>query len=424
MKMKKELHRRTFLASSAAFMALPKMESLAGESAASDNDKKLVYLGFNFGCSPNWWDGDTNEYIFKKLKVLKNHQQDISILRNFDASSAGNPHWGTSTLLTCHNVHGTPGKSFLNAISCDQIAANTFGQELRYSSLVLSSPDSAGSGGGGWGPGHSLSWNERGDAIPAMTSPLDFYFALFGGGAVSREEQFYRLKQKKSMMDSLLSDIQRLNKQLIQEDREKMEQYVSSVRQIEQDIVRAEKWMDTPFPKASVEKPAADIASGSPEELEIMYSLIIAALQSGSTRVITYRQSTDGILRKLGFASESHGLNHLRGDNDLKLNDDRDKIRLQALGKFFDRLKEVKEANGKTLFDNTISHFACNIAQEHRVKDIPVVLAGGGLKHGQTIHNKTRSRKSSDIWLTTLRAAGCKVDQFADSQGVVSELLG
>lgn len=404
-------------------MALPKMESLAGESAASETGKKLVYLGFNFGCSPNWWEGDTHEYLFKKLKVLNNHQNDISILRNFDASSAGNPHWGTSTLLTCHNVHSTAGKSFQNAISCDQIAAGELGEDFRYPSMVLSSPDSSGSGDGGWGPGHSLSWNERGDAIPAITSPLDLYFALFGGGAISREEQIYRLKQKKSMMDSLLDDIKRLNKQLIREDREKMEQYISSIRQIELDIIRAEKWMDTPFPEPTVEKPGANIASGSPEELDLMYSLITAALQSGSTRVITYRQSTDGILRKLNFASESHSLNHLRGDESLQLNDGRDKIRLQALGRFFDRMKQVQEANGETLFDNTLSSFACNIAHEHKVKDIPIVLAGGSLNHGQEIHDRERQRKSADVWLTTLQAAGCEVENFADSRGAVSELV-
>lgn len=424
MKLIKQVNRRTFLASSAGFMALPGMESLAGEAAATASAKKLVYLGFNFGCSPNWWDGDTSDYLFKKLKVLKNHQQEISILRNFDPSSAGNPHWGTSTLLTCHNVQSTPGKSFQNAISCDQIAAREIGQDYRYPSLVLSSPNSAGTGGGGWGPGHSLSWNERGDAIPAMTRPLDLYFALFGGGGISREEQLYRLKQKRSMMDSLQDDIKRLNKQLTREDREKMEQYVSSIRQIELDIVRAEKWMDTPFPKPTVDKPGPNIASGSPEEMDLMYSLITAALQSGSTRVITYRQSTDGILRKLNVASESHSLNHLRGDEDLKINDGRDKIRLQSLGKFFDNLKQVKEANGKTLFDNTISSFACNIAHEHRTKDIPMILAGGGLNHGKVIHDKERTRKTSDIWLTTLEAAGCEVDQFADSKSVVGELLG
>ena len=420
---KQMYRRRTFLASSAAFLALPKMESLAGESVAEGNEKNLVYLGFNFGCSPNWWNEDTHDYLFERLGVLKDHQQKISILRNFDASSAGNPHWGTATLLTCHNVHSTPGKSFQNAISCDQIAAKQLGQKFRYPSIVLSSPTSSGTGDGGWGPGHSLSWNARGDAIPAITSPLDLYFALFGGGAVSREEQFYRLNQKKSMMDSLLDEIKQLNKQLIREDREKMEQYVSSIRQVEQDLVRAEKWMDTPFPRANVNKPGANIASGSPEELDLMYSLITAALQSGSTRVITYRQSTDGILRKLNFASESHSLNHLRGDESLKLNDGRDRIRLEALGRFFDKMKQVKEANGKTLFENTISSFGCNTAQEHRVKDIPVVIAGGGLQHGQTIHNKTHSRKSADIWLTTLQAAGCQIDNFADSKSVINELL-
>ena len=419
----KQINRRTFLASSAAMMAVPSMESLAGEVAAKETGKKLVYLGFNFGCSPNWWDEDTHYYFFKKLKVLKEHQQDLSILRNFDASSAGNPHWGTSTLLTCHNVHGTPGKSFQNAISCDQIAAREFGQDYRYPSMVLSSPSSSGTGGGGWGPGHSLSWNERGDAIPAITRPLDLYFALFGGGTISRQEQIYRLKQKKSMMDSLLDDIKSLNKQLIREDREKMEQYISSIRQIELDIIRAEKWMDTPFPEPTVEKPAANIASGSPEELDLMYSLITAALQSGSTRVITYRQSTDGILRKLNFASESHSLNHLRGDESLKLNDGRDKIRLQALGRFLTSLKQVKEANGKTLFDNTISSFACNIAHEHKTRDIPIVVAGGGLNHGKVIHDKTRQRRSADVWLTTLQAAGCEVDQFAHTRSSVNELL-
>ncbi len=419
-----KVKRRTFLASSGAFMALPKMESLAGEAVAQADAKKLVYLGFNFGCSPNWWEDNTGDYFYKKLKVLKNHQKEVSILRNFDASSAGNPHWGTSTLLTCHDVHSTPGKSFQNAISCDQVAARELGQAYRYPSLVLSSPNSSGSGDGGWGPGHSLSWNERGDAIPAMTSPLDLYHALFGGGKVSKEEQVYRLKQKRSMMDSLVSDIKRLNRQLIPEDREKMEQYTSSIRQIELDIARAEKWIDTPFPKATVDKPGPHIVSGSPEELDLMYSLITAALQSGSTRVITYRQSTDGILRKLNFASESHSLNHLRGDESLKLNDSRDKLRLQALGRFFDRMKAVTEANGKSLFDNTISSFACNIAYEHRIKDIPAVVAGGSLKHRSVIHDKDHTRKSADIWLTTLQAAGCEAESFAGSSTVVGDLIG
>ena len=418
------LNRRNFLAASGAFLALPKMESLAGEKAANENTKKLVYTGFNFGCSPNWWDEETSEYIFTKLKALKNHQQEVSILRNFDASSAGNAHFGTTTFVTCHNVFGTPGKYFQNGISCDQVAAKEFGQAYRYPSIVLSSPKSAGTGDGGWGPGHSLSWNERGDAIPAITTPIDLYFALFGGGGLSKEEQVYRLKQKKSMMDELLGDIKNLNKKLIKEDREKMEQYISSIRQIELDIVRAEKWMDVPFPEATQKKPGANIASGSPEELDLMYSLMTAALQNGSTRVITYRQSTDGILRKLGFASESHSLNHLRGDDDLKLNDARDKMRLQALGKFFDRLKLVKEANGKSLFDNTITSFACNIAHEHDIKDIPMIVAGGELNHGKVIHDKAKARKSSDVWLTTLKAAGCKTDKFADSSGVVKELLG
>jgi len=419
----KEMNRRTFLAASGAFLALPKMESLAGEKATTENTKKLVYTGFNFGCSPNWWAGETSEYIFQKLKVFKSHQEEISILRNFDASNSGNPHYGATTLLTCHNVFGTPGKYFQNGISCDQVAAKEFGQDYRYSSLVLSSPKSAGTGDGGWGPGHSLSWNERGDAMPAITSPQDLYFALFGGGGVSKEEQLYQLQQKKSMMDSLVVDIKRLNKQLIKEDREKMEQYLSSIRQIELDIVRAEKWMDVPFPEVSLKKPEANITSGSIEELDLMYALMAAALQNSSTRVITYRQSTDGILRKLGFASESHSLNHLRGDDDLKLNDSRDKIRLKALEKFFDRMKLVKEANGKTLFDNTITSFACNTAHEHTVKDIPVLLAGGGLKHGSTIHDKGTPRKSSDIWLTTLQAAGCKTEAFADSQGPIKSLL-
>ena len=78
-----------------------------------------------------------------------------------------------------------PAISFQNAISCDQVAAKMHGDSYRYPSLVLSSPSSSGTGGGGWGPGHSLSWNERGDAIPAMSSPLDLYHALFGGGAIN-----------------------------------------------------------------------------------------------------------------------------------------------------------------------------------------------------------------------------------------------
>ena len=420
------LTRRTLIQGAGALLCLPMLESFAGEKAAQNISKKLVYTGINFGVCPNWYEGDNRrDYFLKHLKTFKGHENDFTIFKNLLNPNARNAHGGTDTLLTSHDVSSTPGKFFQNAISCDQLAAQHLGKDTRYSSIALSSPESRGTALGGWGTGHSLSWNERGESIPAITRPIDLYYALFGGGKVTKEERLYLLQRKKSMMDGLVGEIKKVKKVLSKDDQDKIEQYTNSIRQIELELVREREWFDRPFPKATVKQPNISMASGSTQEFELMFSLMAAALQSGSTNVFSYRQASDGIIAELGFPSESHNLNHLRGDEDLKINDARDKKRMDALSKFFDQLKNIKELDGSTLFDNTITSFACGIAFEHRTEDLPIIIAGGkncNLKQGQLI-TCDKETKLSNLWLTTLQAAGCPVEKFSDSDSNIAEFM-
>lgn len=386
-------------------------------------------MAFPFGITDSKWFPKEKGNDFKMtepLSALKEHRKDFTVFRNFNHKNTHNAHDGCSTFLTDADVYGTPGKVYQNAISCDQVAAQTLGKNVRYSSISLSSPGQSGTPDSGWGRGLSLSWNSLGSTIPSITRPLDLYYALFGG-TVTKEERIFQLQKKKSVLDSYLTGFKRIQKTVTKEDKEKLEEYANSIRTIENKLVKEKEWVDTPYPKASLKKPSGNIPVGSSEEHKLFYDLMAIALHTGATNVITYRLAYFGILETLGYKSGHHALNHMRGDLNLKISTAKDKQMLANYAYFISKLKKLKEVDGTSIFDNCAVSIGSSCRHGHNTRDLPLVVSGrlqGKLKQGQQVsYEKNMTGSLSSVWLTLLQGAGCPVEKFSTANSPVSEMV-
>ena len=420
------MNRRMILKGLGATIALPSLSAFSKSN--SKVDPKLIFMGFPFGITDTKWfpKESGNDYkMTEPLSALKEHRKDFTIFRNFNHRNTHNAHDGCSTFLTDANIYGTPGKVYQNAISCDQVAAQTLGTNTRYSSISLSSPGQSGTPDSGWGRGLSLSWNSLGSTIPSITRPLDLYYALFGG-TVTKEERIFQLQKKKSVLDSYVMSFKRIQKSVTKEDREKLEEYANSIRTIEGQLSKEKEWINTPYPKASMKKPAPGVPVGSTEEHRLFYDLMAVALHTGATNVITYRLAYYGILEKMGYKSGHHSLNHQRGDLNLKIGTAKDKQMLANYGYFITKLKKLKEVDGTSIFDNCAVSIGSSCRHGHSTRDLPLVVAGklqGKIKQGQQIsYLNNKPGAISEVWLTLLQAAGCPVEKFSTATSAVSEM--
>ena len=420
-----KLNRRAVLRGVGALITLPMLESIGGEKSAADIKKNLAYFGFGFGVTDSWWPEDTKLQNYKLSPVfasMKAHQDKFSILRGCLNPQAKEPHSACDTLLTSANVYNTPGKRYQNSISCDQIAAEQLGKNTRYSSLVLSSPGQS-TTDRGWGPGLSLSWNKAGFTIPGLTEPMAIYNQLFGGSGITPQQRMLMLEEKKSMLDSLVGDIKRLTSKISKADQQQVEQYITSIRDIEIQLVKEKQWIDTPFPQATIKKPNSSFEGGSLAEHKIMYDLIVAAFQSGNTHVASYRQSTDGILKDIGYAGTLHGMNHRRLDPGNELAIAKETQRLQGFAHFLGRMDSTKDIDGNSLLHNSAIFYGSGVCTGHGIRNIPLVVAGnagGRLKQGQQLD--LENMKVSNVHLSLLKACDVNVDQFSDSDGTIEQL--
>ena len=180
--------------------------------------------------------------IFRKCPLRTRPSPNLSNKR------ANQGHWGTTTWLTSADVNGTPGKQFQNTVSVDQVAARTLGVDTRFPSLELAAANSK----DGYGPGNSLSWSSSGNPIAGETSPVALFDRLFGASEVSAEERKYNISHDRSVLDAVMADAKSIYTKISKVDREKIEGYFDSVRDIEVRLKKAEEWIDRPLPEAPI----------------------------------------------------------------------------------------------------------------------------------------------------------------------------
>lgn len=427
--MNKPNSRRRFLCSSSALIALPVLESLGFErfAAAAQSappPKRFIFIGFGFGVTKETWfpaldQPGSNYQLPDGLLPLARHKADFTVVQGLANKFAMDGHSGSTFWLTGANRYSEPGQSFHNSISADQVAADQLGIDTRFPSIQLNGGQ--GIEADGHGPGLSLAWDVRGKPLGGQNTPIEAYHRLFAKDASSPEKQKALLAQKRSVLDTVMESAGDLKRGLCKDDLSKLDEYFQGVREIEKRISKDEQWIGVPQPKTSLAEPKS--AMRGKDEIQLMYDIMCAALQTDSTRVLTYRQPVASLLKSLDLSIAAHDMSHYGRGASMDASQRRDAAQSELLAGLLDRLKAAKETDGSRLFDNTTVVFGSNLRQAHTLENCPTLLAGGGsgIKLGQNLV-LPKGTPLCNAWLTLLKGSGIKVERHGDSSGVIKEL--
>ena len=420
--------RRHFLRSTGTLIALPALESIGFKAFAAPKvgtpPKRMVFLGFGWGVTNETWFPDAKKTgsaweLSEGLKPLARHQKDITVVQGCANKFANEAHWGSTFWLTGANRYAEPGQSFHNSISADQVAAAHLGKETRFASIQLNTPDVANSG---HGPGLSMAWDPRGKPMAGLETPVAAFHRLFSDDTTPLSERQAMLAQKRSVLDAVLEDAKRVQNGLTKTDIDKLDEYYQSIRDIEVRLGKDEQWLSVPKSKPPITEPKPGLAGKA--EIEVMYDLIVAALQTDSTRVLTYRQPVGTLLQSLGTKVAPHDMSHYSPGDRMAASQKRDTTQSELLAGLIDKLKATKEADGTTLFDHIALAYGSNIRTIHYLDNCPTVLTGGAanLKLGQHLV-LPKDTPLCNVWLTMLHGLGIEAERHGDSTGLVKELI-
>ena len=426
--MKTNLDRRHFLRGTSALIALPALESFGFRrfaSASTSNPiappKRSVFLGIGFGVTKETWYPDINQtgtdyQLSEGLAPLARHQSDIAVVQGCSNQFANEAHWGSTFWLTGANRYSVPGQNMANSISVDQIIAKQLGKDTRFSSIQLNGSDLQ-----GHGPGLSLAWDQRGKPVAGQDDPVQTFHKLFSADNMPLEQRQAAIAENRSVLDAVLSQAKSVQRGLSKTDTGKLDEYFQGIRDIETRLQKDEDWLEIPKVKAPLEEPSPGLKGKA--EIEIMQDLIVAALQTDSTRSLTYRMPGQSLLQSLDVKPSAHNVSHYSPGARMDASKLRDKTHSQLLARFIDKLKAAKEADGSSLFDHTSVAFGSNISSIHYLTNCPTILTGGGanLKLGQHLV-LPKDTPLCNVWLTMLQGMGIDAPQHGDSTGIVKEL--
>jgi hypothetical protein len=425
--------RRHFLRSATALIALPALESLgfrrfasAAAAGAGTPPKRLVFLGFGWGITTESWFPDfktpgAGYELPAGLAPLARHKAEFSVVQGLCNKYSNEGHWGSTMWLTGANRFAEPGQNFHNSISADQVAAAKLGLETRFSSLQLNGSENAEASG--HGPGLSMAWDISGKPVGGLKGPVEAFHRLFAKDNTPIEQQKAMLAQKRSVLDTVLGNAKALQRNLGKTDKAKLDEYFQGIRDIETRLSKDEKWIGVPRPEAPIPEPQPGLAGR--EEIEIMYDIMLAAMQTDSTRVMTYRQPVSTLMTSIGIKVAPHDMSHYHSTLGEKLDASqrRDLAQSELLAGFIDKLKATNEADGSRLFDHVALAYGSNIRTEHNLDNCPTLLTGGGagIKLGHNIV-APKDTPLCNAWLTLLHGIGVPAERHGDSSGLLKEL--
>jgi len=423
------INRRGFLAKGSRLLALPLLPSICrGQSfittaTESTPPKRVVFMNMGWGVTKETWFADKEKSgpwkeLPEGLAPLKPYMKDVTVVRNCYHQYSIQAHEGSTFWLTGANPYAVAGQNFHNTISADQVAAKVLGQDTRYTSLHLGTlkPE---------GHGKSVSWTEQGKPIAECNSPLTAYHKLFSAEKLSAEQLRARIREKRSSLDFFKEELRGTSRGLNANDRDKLDEYLQGIRDVEIRIAKEEAWIGKPKPRPrnGLKKPAEVIENGY-QEVKVMIDIIIAAMQVDASRVFTYRMPVDSILKSFDSVLSGHGMSHYNTAEKQALSHRRDQALAKLFGYFIQRLKATKELDGSSLFDHTSLTMGTNIHSAHLLSDCPTLISGRGakLKLGHHIVAKEKT-PLCNVWLAQLQGIGLDVESIGDSTGPLSELV-
>lgn len=417
-----KLNRRCFLRTAGVALALPCFDAFAPVQAAAtavEPRRRMVCicapLGFH---PPNFFpEQPGRDYqLTLCLEMLSEFRRDFTVISGLThtGNSPGFAHQATASFLTGAGGAGRP--SFRNSISLDQFAAEQIGDRTRFPTLTLSCE------------GLGLAWTRSGAQIPADNSPSRVFARLFLEGTADEvRSQVRRLEDGRSILDDVRGQAAELRTSLDKDDREKLDEYMTSVRELERRLHKDEAWFKTPKPKVDVPPPvdipnAADLIGRA----RLMFDLAHLALQTDSTRIVTIMLAGTTYVPPIeGVSLGHHDLSH-HGKDPKKL----EQLKLvevetmKTVRDFLAKLRQSEEA-GVGLLDRTSVFMGSNLgdASSHSVRNLPVLLAGGGFRHGQHLaFDADNPPPLCNLYVSMLQRLGIETDRFGNATGTLTGL--
>lgn len=421
--MMRQPSRRTFLKAAGISIALPALESLprAFGEAEPKNPQRMVCIGNEFGMYPGafWPEQHGADYeLTQLLQPLEEHRNEFTLFSHLDHGLKGG-HFAVHTFLTgvkASEAKGMPG----GGISVDQRAAEFVGSRTRFPSLTIGSED-------GLHGGCMMSWTRTGTRIPPIPGPRELFRALFvENTAEAKRQAADRIELQGSILDAVLGDANSLKRRLNKSDGNKLEEYLASVRDVESKLNLDRHWQNIAKPPATIDEPENE---GLTRDLPKIYDLIALALQTDSTRVATVEIGGTFAASDLGIRKGYHSLSHhgqLQDNLDLLVQIEL--YQVEQFARFISKLRSIREPNSDgTLLDSTMVLMGSGMgnANSHTNNDLPIILAGGGFKHGEHKKYPQESRQRvplCNLYVTMLQRFGVETDQFSTSTSTLTDL--
>ncbi len=415
------IQRRTFLRATGVAIALPLLESMSPLAFAReklDAPKRMVMICTTLGLhGPSLFpkktgaDYESTPY----LDLLQDHRNNFTLFSGLShADQAGAD--GHSSQLTWLTAARNPGLGgFRNTISVDQLVRERLGHATRFPSISLSTSGA-----------NSQSFTRSGVMVPAEHRPSALFQSMFMQGKPHEIERQKRLlSDGRSILDSLGVQTRSLQKRVSAADRHRLDEYFESLRQTEQQFNQADAWLDKPKPKVSASQPK-DIEEDNDliGRANLLMELIPLIVQTDSSRMITVLiQGRSDVPKVDGVTVDHHNLSH-HGQDEEKI-EQLVKIEtelMKSFGSLIGSLKSKQEGQ-RTLLDNTSVLFGSNLgnANAHDWRNLPIILAGGGHKHGRYVaFDKDGNKPLCNLFVTMLQQSGLDIDRFGSSEGTLT----
>ena len=409
------LSRRAFLRGAGVSLALPYLDAMwpaSARAAEAAAPKRMVAVCTALGIyGPAFFPKETGrDYASTPyLDLIKDHRDSYTVFSGLShlEQAGADGHSSQQTWLTAAHHPGLGG--FRNTISIDQYFAERTGIETRFPTLALGTSNS------------SQSYTANGVMIPAQDRPSSIFAKLFIDGTPDEiKRQIQRLREGRSIMDAVSEEAKTFGAKVGAADRDKLDEYFTSVREMEQRLAKAEEWIKKPKPKVDAHAPQ-DITNAADTigRLQLLFELVPLALQTDSTRVITILIEGRGDVPPVpGVTMDHHNLSH-HGQDPEKIRQLEliEKAEMNAFNKLLAALKQKTEG-GSPLLDNTMVLLGSNLgnANSHDWTNLPILLAGGGFQHGQHLAFDSKNNVPlCNLFVQMLQKLGMETNAFGSN---------
>ena len=410
----KSLDRRFFLKGSGAALALPFLSAMVPAFGADKKEvapRRFMVINAGLGYHGENFFPETPGKNYKPspyMERLKDHKNQFTVFSGVShpEQNGNNGHASGATLLTSARRPGLAG--FKNTISIDQLIAAKMGAVTRYPYI------SAGTSGS------SLSWTANGVPIPSEHSQAHLYRKLFVAGTDWEiKNQIKEIDRGKSIIDSLMEPAAKLDKKLGGKDKEKLDEYLTSIRDLEVRLKQNKEWVSRPKPKVDIKVDEKIDKLDVKANLDTYYHLLALAIQTDSSRSITFNIGGSGQVPKIdGVTMDWHNLSHHGKDkNKIKELTYIENVVIDCFNTFLNRLKSTKEGD-KNLLDSTAIMLTSNLgnASSHNWSNLPLLVAGGNFKHGSYVaHDPKNNERLANLLCQMGNYMGLGIDSFGSS---------